>query len=443
MISAVGVDEPRGPEHLPLGPTRFTKGTAASSMTKQNSQYQHPSPRVTARVCPSAETCRKSALPVLVGVLALAVPVQGASIVGLGYIDDGIREEYSAAFGVSADGTVVVGAIHGPGNIGHEPFRWTSGTGLVGLGDFPDGEADSEARGISADGTTVVGYGSSPLGYEPFRSTGAGLGRITHVEESVALGVSGNGNVVVGTVFGSGGDRAFRWTLGSDPDVELPGLGVLPSGYSSSIASGVSDDGERVVGLMTGGDNTQAFLWMSGSGIIGLGDLEDGDENSVAYGISADGTVVVGEGASPSGIEAFRWTQTGGMEGLGDLAGGDFSSKAFGVSGNGDWVVGVGTGVNGDEAFLWADGTGMLTLAEVLGGKGVDLSHWTQLIDARAISPDGRWVVGTGLNLSGKQEAFLADLSGSPPGVPEGGPLALLTGLTWLGILALERRRVA
>ncbi len=41
---------------------------------------------------------------------------------------------------------------------GREAFRWTSGGGMVGLGDLPGGESDSEANGVSADGSVVVGY---------------------------------------------------------------------------------------------------------------------------------------------------------------------------------------------------------------------------------------------------------------------------------------------
>jgi probable HAF family extracellular repeat protein len=46
---------------------------------------------------------------------------------------------YSVASGVSDDGSVVVG--HSDATSGYEPFRWTSGSGMVGLGHLPGGEA--------------------------------------------------------------------------------------------------------------------------------------------------------------------------------------------------------------------------------------------------------------------------------------------------------------
>ena len=65
---------------------------------------------------------------------------------------------------VTADGSVVVGvgriiASGGPS----EAFRWTSGGGMVGLGDLPGGNYQSGASGVSADGSVVVG-GSVGIG---------------------------------------------------------------------------------------------------------------------------------------------------------------------------------------------------------------------------------------------------------------------------------------
>lgn len=58
-------------------------------------------------------------------------------------------------FGISANGSVVVGDFNASNGI--EAFRWTSATGMVGLGDLPTGTFHSEARGVSGDGNVVVG----------------------------------------------------------------------------------------------------------------------------------------------------------------------------------------------------------------------------------------------------------------------------------------------
>ena len=77
----------------------------------------------------------------------------------------------SEAFGVSADGSVIVGTINAPLNPSslNEAFRWTAETGIVGLGDLPSGEFRSSALGVSADGSVILGYGSSANGREAYR----------------------------------------------------------------------------------------------------------------------------------------------------------------------------------------------------------------------------------------------------------------------------------
>jgi probable HAF family extracellular repeat protein len=79
-------------------------------------------------------------------------------MVGLGILPGGT---YSAANDVSADGSVVVG-VSGSAS-GPQAFRWTSGGGMVGLGDLPGGSFGPEARGVSADGSVVVGLTTNPF----------------------------------------------------------------------------------------------------------------------------------------------------------------------------------------------------------------------------------------------------------------------------------------
>ena len=60
---------------------------------------------------------------------------------------------FGAAYGVSADGVVVVGESQGAS--GTEAIRWTLGSGLVGLGDLAGGGTLSFATGVSDDGSTA------------------------------------------------------------------------------------------------------------------------------------------------------------------------------------------------------------------------------------------------------------------------------------------------
>jgi probable HAF family extracellular repeat protein len=179
----------------------------------------------------------------------------------------------------------------------------------------------------------------------------------------------------------------------------------------------VSADGSAVVGRGPSPSGFEAFLWTNKSGAVWLGDLPGGDFDSGARGVSANGKVIVGSGNSALGREAFLWTSEGGMVGLGDLPGGDFESEAIAVSADGSVVVGNSrTGTFDDptpiveEGFVWTQANGMLRLEDILVANGtIGLTDWSGL-KVRGISDNGKWIVGTGTNPSGFNEAFLVEL---------------------------------
>jgi probable HAF family extracellular repeat protein len=79
---------------------------------------------------------------------------------GLGSFPGGLERSY--AYGISADGKVVVGAAYGAN--GREAFRWTAETGMVPLGPLPGGGVADYAFATSADGSIIVGtVGLTPL----------------------------------------------------------------------------------------------------------------------------------------------------------------------------------------------------------------------------------------------------------------------------------------
>ena len=84
---------------------------------------------------------------------------------GLGDLPGGVFG--SDAWGVSADGSVVVGGSYSASGIG-EAFRWENGV-MTGLGDLPGGSW-SWAHAVSADGLVVVGGGDSASGREDRKS---------------------------------------------------------------------------------------------------------------------------------------------------------------------------------------------------------------------------------------------------------------------------------
>jgi len=185
----------------------------------------------------------------------------------------------------------------------------------------------------------------------------------------------------------------------------LTWLGTL--GGSWSYASGVSADGAVVVGWAYNASGLfRAFRWTVAGGMQDLGTLPGGYD-SVASGISADGAVVVGEARNASGRwRAFRWTAAGGMQDLGTLGGG--SSVASGVSADGAVVVGWATNASGyDRAFRWTPSGGMEDLNSTYAPL---LTNGSVLYSASAISPDGRYIVGGGINAATRRrEAFLLD----------------------------------
>jgi len=170
----------------------------------------------------------------------------GVSFQGLGDFPGG--QFYSQAYGVSADGTVVVGAGRHPGP-GWQACRWTVTGDIEGLGSPPTGDEDStRARGASADGSVVVGAIGFEVVPEAFVWTKAGglvgLGYLSGGDESYAYDVSGDGSVIVGYSTSSLGTEAFRWTA----DGGMVGLGILSGDPLFSVAFGISDNGSVVVG---------------------------------------------------------------------------------------------------------------------------------------------------------------------------------------------------
>jgi probable HAF family extracellular repeat protein len=85
-------------------------------------------------------------------------------------------------------------------------------------------------------------------------------------------------------------------------------LGDLPGGGAASRALGVSDDGDTVVGWGTTGAGQEAFLWTAEAGMERLVDrlasegLDLGGWTLVeATGVSASGRTIVGWGTNPTG----------------------------------------------------------------------------------------------------------------------------------------------
>jgi probable HAF family extracellular repeat protein len=346
--------------------------------------------------------------------------------IGLGDLPGGVAN--STAYGVSADGTTVVGC--GNSATGLEAFRWTRVRGMAGLG-FP------EAFAVSADGSMVVGYRHNVKQAEPVRwtrETGTVcLGKLIDECHGLANGVSADGSVIVGT-YGDNDNIAFRWTPGRGI-AELP---RLPGDVVRCAARAVSANGSVVVGESRHESSyDEAFRFHADSGLIQLGVLP-GDSSSVAFGVSADGSVIVGSSVGAAS-QAFRWTQQAGMIGLGALPEGSCNSSAYGVSADGSIIVGQCYSDGRLEAFIWDAAHGMRSLRQALESQfdlGASLAGW-KLQSANAVSADGLFVVGYGTNPSGDREAWLAYLGDEvrPPDLMAAKPTIAVTRTPLTGFL--------
>ena len=324
----------------------------------------------------------------------------------------------------------------------------------------------SEARAVSADGSVVVGVAKNAAGQSrAFRWTRTGgmedLGTLGG-SESAALDVSWDGSVVVGWAQDAAGRRwAFRWTrmdrmqdIGKIISISLNSK-VYKVHVTESIAHAVSADGSKVIGEFVqrigSGDNYIDiycyFLWdksvgsemldtywgtifdISPDGSILVSTSDNGFwgqrefrivhrlENRVhriegcisakSAAISANGKVIVGVAQGNHGGDlAVRWREGAGVQILGTL-GGNWS-RARGVSADGSIVVGDSEdAAENRHAFRWTPLGGMESLNRTYASL---LKNGSWLRVAMSISPDGRYIVGSGYNAATKRtEAFLLD----------------------------------
>jgi probable HAF family extracellular repeat protein len=225
---------------------------------------------------------------------------------GLGDLPGG--DFRSKATAVSADGAVVVGTSHS--DRGNEVFRWTLESGMVGLGaalsdPWPSGDTESEAFGVSMDGTIVVGQAKSLDLTTAFRWTSSegltpvgGFGREI---VSTATAISGDGQTISGDLYSVTGEEAWAWTASG-----TYGLDPHPD-WLYNYPSAASEDGSVIVGRMyADGVPYEALIWRRATAIQSVKSLLTKEAQaawtlSAATGVSGNGLLIVGSGTNPSG----------------------------------------------------------------------------------------------------------------------------------------------
>lgn len=355
-------------------------------------------------------------------------PVKRAMLIPL--IPGAPADGGNSATGISADGTAVIGngdtstgAIHA--------FRWTAAEGTADLGVL-SGYDTSRAYGVNADGSVVVGtcYLAASAGDSgvPFIWTKTGgMQAIDGFPEgtilSVAYGVSGDGTRVVGFFeiddppSGLVGNYGFIWTQADG--VKIIG-DLLPFGVPRHECKiwKISADGKTMVGAagfdLDSEDNPVAgpARWVQVGDVWDptlLGVFPNTSGEGEAYCVSEDGGVVGGWARQESGIgESFRWTLPEGM--IRPLYGMFLVTQTCSYDG----TILAGSGGNPGNAFLWDVYRGYRNLYDVLDAEGIleDLEGYSPS-GVMGLSADGQAMAGTAG--PGIFRAFLVELPFVPP----------------------------
>jgi|CXWL01.1.fsa_nt_gi probable HAF family extracellular repeat protein len=267
------------------------------------------------------------------------------------------------------------------------------GASFQGLGDLPGGSFASIALGVSGDGRVIVGYGRGPSGDEASawrdgRLIGLGVPAVEDAAATIAHDASRDGSVIVGDCACRGGARAFRWQNGT--------MTLLPAdGAAATTAWAVSADGATVVGGLTAEGTARAAIWRQGqlaatdgAGAVFLREARD---------VSADGTVVVGA-LAVDGERAGRLVG-GRLDVIRTPEGRVDGMSIHAVSADGSTTVGAADTRWGREAFRADRGPSV-------GLGGLSTGH-ELFAAARGVSANGSVVVGTSEGLGGAPEAFV------------------------------------
>jgi len=335
----------------------------------------------------------------------------------------------SVATDVSNTG-IVVGYVQTSSGT-HYAFYWRSDTRLQTLNQSASG-AEAVEDGIHGGRFMMVGWVARPpsefmSSAFSWRSNWSNIRYELGTRFSSAFDIgpksgSPDDRYVVGWADYAGYPYAAYWISG-ERSVNGPYFleGTPPSRHS--YASAIGDVIPRIVGRVRDAQgNWRAFYWDG---------LASGDQNihelgtlggccSAAEDVSGTGSVIVGWAWDNNNrVRAFRWS--GIMQDLGTLPGGN-DSMAYSVDIGGYTIVGTSqfrkqSGELEFRATMWEDGR-ITDLNQLVRDQ---LVPGSRLIEARAISPNSRYIAGWGYNAAtARFEAFLLDRAPQIPGDIDG-----------------------
>jgi uncharacterized membrane protein len=235
-------------------------------------------------------------------------PVPGA--VPCGY--DGEVPTYTTAYGISGDGSTVVGLSYG--SLGCDSttikgFKWTAAGGTVAL-PKPDAPSRvSRANAVNYDGSVIVGRDDANNGQlrgVQWRNGAYSLIKRNNLPVGEALGVSSDGQYIVGQSSSASTNREV-WLWSQSSGVQL--MGALP-GQDSGLFAALNDDASVITGQTLDFDAgiLSPTIWTSGLGLINFNDflsaqgvVTTGLGMRLGMAMSADGRTITGFSNAPIG----------------------------------------------------------------------------------------------------------------------------------------------
>lgn len=222
------------------------------------------------------------------------------------------------------------------------------------------------------------------------------LGQSSSGSASSSWAMSANGEHVAGMAWRNAAEvHSVLWNNIQD-DVEIVDLGAANEGFNSR-ASAVNSDGTIVAGWQDGeaGMRLGAY-WENGE----LNFLYDDEGNNLgeALAMTADGRTIVGYMNSGEG---YIWNAENGILKF-SHEDADLQTSISAISDDGKVAIGYSynpmEGLLLGEGFIWTEETGKMNLNDYLESIEYDDANGTLFSVPTAISPDGQYIGGIGIN---------------------------------------------
>jgi probable HAF family extracellular repeat protein len=324
----------------------------------------------------------------------------GPCFQALGFLAPLATPPASIPTAISPDGSVVVGySTDGSGT--DEGFRWAAGT-MTGLG-FPGctGDCQSHATGVNQQ-AIISGYVGNigPSVSHPYSWTNGvatPLPLLSGGTTSLAGGVAAQTNVIAGS--GDPGAQAIVWQNGV-----ATALPPLSTSIPSSTAAGVSGNGQVIVGSSSydpsNPSNTQAVMWQ-GAVVTPLPFLDKYTYSS-AVAANADGSVILGQSATviPRSAIPVRW-----VNGIPSVPG---VFVPYAIDATGLVAAGAAPPNAVPGATRWTPAGLEESIQPLLTAAGVDTTGW--IFQRAVVNGNGRMFAGYGTDPNGHYQAFIARL---------------------------------